>query len=59
MGWARWRLEKELCRPQWQIEEKFAEQKRCYGTAQARYRGLRKVTFQGLLMVLAVNIKRP
>jgi IS5 family transposase len=40
------------------IEHKFAEQKKCHGLRQARYRGLAKVTIQVLIVCMAVNCKR-
>ncbi|MCX7599888.1 MAG: transposase [Armatimonadetes bacterium] len=56
--WARGRVEEELTRQRWRIEGKFAEQKRWHGLGRARYRGLRKVTFQALMVALVVNVKR-
>jgi hypothetical protein len=40
------------------IERKFAEQKKCHGLRQARYRGLAKVTIQVLIVCMVVNCKR-
>lgn len=57
-GWVRRRVEEELCRQRWRIEGKFAEQKRWHGMGRARYRGLRKVTFQALMVAWVVNVKR-
>ena len=52
------RADPDSCRKRPSIERKFAEQKKCHGLRQARYRGLAKVTIQVLIVCMVVNCKR-